>query len=68
MITAAASNFPEVVEELLSSFVDISNKECFAAMFSSLLESNLMMVGLQHTKGVNSSLVFAVGCKSSTRL
>jgi len=32
MVTAAASNSPEVAEELLSYFVDIGNKECFAAM------------------------------------
>ena len=32
MITAAASNSNEVAEELLSYFVDIGNKECFAAM------------------------------------
>lgn len=32
MITAATSNSTEVAEELLSYFVDIGNKECFAAM------------------------------------
>ena len=32
MITAAASASTEVAEELLSYFVDIGNKECFAAM------------------------------------
>jgi clathrin heavy chain len=32
MITASASNSTEVAEELLSYFVDIGNKECFAAM------------------------------------
>ena len=32
MITAAVSGSPEVAEELLSYFVDIGNKECFAAM------------------------------------
>ncbi|PPQ65881.1 hypothetical protein CVT24_011212 [Panaeolus cyanescens] len=32
MITAAASNSTEVAEELLSYFVDIGNKECYAAM------------------------------------
>lgn len=32
MVTAAASNSPEVAEELLSYFVDIGNKECFAAL------------------------------------
>lgn len=31
MITAATSNSTEVAEELLSYFVDIGNKECFAA-------------------------------------
>ncbi|KAL6300041.1 hypothetical protein BKA93DRAFT_741376, partial [Sparassis latifolia] len=32
MITAAVSNSIEVAEDLLSYFVDIGNKECFAAM------------------------------------
>jgi clathrin heavy chain len=32
MITAASSNSTEVAEELLSYFVDIGNKECFAAL------------------------------------
>ena len=32
MITASVSNSIEVAEELLSYFVDIGNKECFAAM------------------------------------
>lgn len=32
MITASVSNLTEVAEELLSYFVDIGNKECFAAM------------------------------------
>ena len=32
MITASVSNSTEVAEELLSYFVDIGNKECFAAM------------------------------------
>jgi clathrin heavy chain len=32
MITAAASSSTEVSEELLSYFVDIGNKECFAAI------------------------------------
>jgi clathrin heavy chain len=32
MITAAASGLTEVAEELLSYFVDIGNKECFAAL------------------------------------
>jgi clathrin heavy chain len=32
MITAATSNTIEVAEELLSYFVDIGNKECFAAL------------------------------------
>ena len=32
MITAATSNTTEVAEELLSYFVDIGNKECFAAL------------------------------------
>ena len=32
MITAAFSGEPEVAEELLSYFVDIGNKECFAAL------------------------------------
>jgi len=32
MITASTSNLTEVAEELLSYFVDIGNKECFAAM------------------------------------
>jgi len=32
MITAATSSSTEVAEELLSYFVDIGNKECFAAL------------------------------------
>ncbi|KAF8661339.1 hypothetical protein AX16_001434 [Volvariella volvacea WC 439] len=32
MVTAAASNSTEVAEDLLGYFVDIGNKECFAAM------------------------------------
>ena len=32
IITAAASNSSEIAEDLLSYFVDIGNKECFAAM------------------------------------
>jgi clathrin heavy chain len=32
IITAAASNSVEVAEDLLSYFVDIGNKECFAAV------------------------------------
>jgi clathrin heavy chain len=32
MVTAAASGSQDVTEELLSYFVDIGNKECFAAM------------------------------------
>jgi clathrin heavy chain len=32
MITAAVSGSTEVAEELLSYFVDIGNKECFAAL------------------------------------
>lgn len=32
MVTAAASGSTEVAEELLSYFVDIGNKECFAAL------------------------------------
>lgn len=32
MITAAVSASTEVAEELLSYFVDIGNKECFAAL------------------------------------
>ncbi|OCH91028.1 clathrin heavy chain [Obba rivulosa] len=32
MVTAATSNSTEVAEDLLSYFVDIGNKECFAAM------------------------------------
>jgi clathrin heavy chain len=32
MITAATSGSTEVAEELLSYFVDIGNKECFAAL------------------------------------
>jgi hypothetical protein len=32
MITASASASTEVAEELLSYFVDIGNKECFAAL------------------------------------
>ena len=32
MVTAATSASTEVTEELLSYFVDIGNKECFAAM------------------------------------
>ena len=32
MVTAAASGESVVAEELLSYFVDIGNKECFAAM------------------------------------
>jgi clathrin heavy chain len=31
IITAAASTLMDVAKELLSYFVDISNKECFAA-------------------------------------
>lgn len=31
MVTAATSNSTEVAEEILSYFVDIGNKECFAA-------------------------------------
>lgn len=46
MITAAASNATEVAEELLSYFVDIGNKECFAAMLYicyDLLHSDVVM-------------------------
>ena len=46
MITAAASNEGEVAEELLSYFVDIGNKECFAAMLYvcyDLLHSDVVM-------------------------
>lgn len=32
LVTAAASASTEVAEELLSYFVDIGNKECFAAL------------------------------------
>jgi clathrin heavy chain len=32
MVTAATSAVPEVAEDLLSYFVHIGNKECFAAM------------------------------------
>jgi clathrin heavy chain len=32
MVTAATSNSEEVAEDLLSYFVDIGNKECFAAL------------------------------------
>lgn len=32
MVTAATSNSTEVAEDLLSYFVDIGNKECFAAL------------------------------------
>lgn len=32
MVTAATSNSTEVAEDLLSYFVDIGNKECYAAM------------------------------------
>jgi clathrin heavy chain len=32
MITAAVSGSTEVAEELISYFVDIGNKECFAAL------------------------------------
>ena len=32
MVTAAVSGSTEVAEELLSYFVDIGNKECFAAL------------------------------------
>ena len=32
MVTAAFSGEPAVAEELLSYFVDIGNKECFAAL------------------------------------
>jgi clathrin heavy chain len=32
MVTASVSNATEVAEELLSYFVDIGNKECFAAV------------------------------------
>lgn len=32
MVTAATSATPEVAEDLLGYFVDIGNKECFAAM------------------------------------
>jgi clathrin heavy chain len=32
MVTAATSGEREVTEDLLSYFVDIGNKECFAAM------------------------------------
>lgn len=32
MVTAATSSSTEVAEELLSYFVDIGNKECFAAL------------------------------------
>ena len=32
MITASVSGSTEVAEELLSYFVDIGNKECFAAL------------------------------------
>lgn len=32
MVTAAVSNSTDVAEELLSYFVDIGNRECFAAM------------------------------------
>jgi clathrin heavy chain len=45
MITAAASGLTEVAEELLSYFVDIGNKECFAAtlyMCFDLLRSDVV--------------------------
>lgn len=32
MVTAATSNSTEVAEDLQSYFVDIGNKECFAAL------------------------------------
>ena len=32
MVTAAVSNSTEVTEDLLTYFVDIGNKECFAAL------------------------------------
>ncbi|EAU90123.2 clathrin heavy chain 1 [Coprinopsis cinerea okayama7 len=46
MVTAATSNSTEVAEELLSYFVDIGNKECFAAMLYicfDLLRSDVVM-------------------------
>ena len=45
IITAATSCSTEVAEELLSYFVDIGNKECFAAMLYAcfdLLRSDLV--------------------------
>jgi len=45
MITAAVSASTEVAEELLSYFVDIGNKECFAALLYicfDLLHSDLV--------------------------
>ncbi|TFK26167.1 clathrin heavy chain 1 [Coprinopsis marcescibilis] len=46
MVTAAVSNSSEVTEELLSYFVDIGNKECFAAVLYicfDLLHSDVVM-------------------------
>jgi clathrin heavy chain len=46
LVTAATSNSTEVAEELLSYFVDIGNKECFAAtlyMCYDLLRPDVVM-------------------------
>lgn len=46
IITAAASGSSEVAEDLLTYFVDIGNKECFAAMLYAcfdLLRSDVVM-------------------------
>ena len=52
MVTAATSASVEVTEELLSYFVDIGNKECFAAMlyvcFDLLREDVVEELSWQH--------------------
>ena len=52
MVTAATSASTEVTEELLSYFVDIGNKECFAAMlyvcFDLLREDVVEELSWQH--------------------
>ena len=53
MVTAATSASTEVAEDLLSYFVDIGNKECFAAMlyicFDLLREDVVEELSWQHS-------------------
>ena len=52
MVTAATSGLTEVAEDLLSYFVDIGNKECFASMlyicFDLLREDVVEELSWQH--------------------